>query len=174
MRELGLTASPERMGPGITLALVFLLLYALDGWRQLRPARLAETRARWRRDTPFMPETSRELRHSLALVLSASVGEEILYRGFLISYLAHYTGTTALGLCLAVALPAVLFGVCHCYQGLHAVAKIALLATLFGAIFVVTGSLWIPMILHFLVDLIGMLLAPKLLTRESPGVEELP
>ena len=48
--------------------------------------------------------------------------------------------------------------------------KVADVGLILGAIFVVTGSLWIPMLLHFLVDLLGMLLGPKLLARESPSV----
>ncbi len=164
--DLGLTAPPARLGWGLLLALLFLLVYALDTWRQLIPERLPATRARWRRDTPFMPQTALEVRYSLVLVSTAAVAEEILYRGFLIAYAAHFTGPSALGLAAAVALPAAVFGFSHFYQGWRAVFKILLLATVFGAIFLVTHSLWIPILLHFLVDLIGMLLGPKLL---GPG-----
>jgi membrane protease YdiL (CAAX protease family) len=165
-QELGLTARPERLGWGLLLALVFLFFYAADTWRQLAPERLPETRARWRRDTPFMPETAREVRHSLVLVGTAAVFEEILYRGFLVTYVAHFTGSSPVSIAVAVALPALVFGVGHSYQGLPAVFKIVVLASVFGAIFIVTRSLWIPMALHALVDLVGMLLGPKLL---SPG-----
>ena len=162
--ELGLTAPLERPAHGLLLALVFLGAYSLDTWRQLAtPKRLADTRARWRRDTPFMPETPRELRHSLVLVASASVCEEVAFRGFLVAYVTSFVGTSAAGLTFAVALPALVFAVCHAYQGFHAMAKIALLAGIFGAILVVTGSLWIPIALHVLVDLVGVLLGPTLL-----------
>jgi membrane protease YdiL (CAAX protease family) len=43
------------------------------------------------------------------------------------------------------------------------VAKIVLLSLLFGLILLRTGSLWIPIGLHFAVDLAGILLAPWLL-----------
>jgi membrane protease YdiL (CAAX protease family) len=163
-QDLGLTARPERLGWGMLLALVLLLFYAVDTCRQLSPDRLPETKARWRRDTPFMPEDSREIRHSLVLVATAAVIEEILYRGFLITYVAHFIGTSPICIAVAVALSALIFGVCHSYQGWHAVFKIVVLASVFGTIFIVTRSLWIPIALHGLVDLVGMLLGPKLLS----------
>ncbi len=163
-QDLGLTVPPDRLGWGLLLALFFLILYAADTRYELAPKRLPATRARWRRDTPFMPETPRELRHSLVLVTAASLSEEILYRGFLIAYVAHFAGDSALGAAVAVAVPAVIFGASHSYQGARAACKIFFLAGVFGLIFVITQSLWIPIFLHFLVDLIGMLLGPKVLS----------
>lgn len=160
---LGLTAAPGELVWGVGLAALFLALFAADTLRQLAPGRIAETRARWRRDTPFMPATPREMRHSLAMVTSAATFEEIVYRGFLIAYVAHWTGTTPAGVAAAVALPAVVFAVCHAYQGGPAMAKIALLSSFFGAILVVTGSLWIPIALHFVVDLVAFRMGPRLL-----------
>ncbi len=168
--RLGLTSAPARPGLGLLLAAAFLAAYALDTWRQLStPERLAATRARWRRDTPFMPENRREVLHSLVIVASAAVAEEIVYRGFLVGYVAAWSGRSAAGLALAVALPALVFALCHLYQGVYRAAKIALLAGLFGAILVVTGSLWIPMALHFLVDLVGSAPGPKLLAGGTEG-----
>ena len=108
-------------------------------------------------------KTRREVVHSLSMVASAAFFEEIVFRGFLIAYTTHFTASTPLGYAAAVTLPAIVFGLCHVYQGWRAVAKIILLATLFGAILVATGSLWIPIALHFTMDLIGVLLAPRLL-----------
>lgn len=166
-RELGLAEPPAHLDWGLLLAFLFSVFYTVDTWWQLAPGRIAATRARWRRDTPFMPRTARELRHSLALVACAAVAEEILFRGFLIWYVARFSGTKPAGLSIAVALPAVVFAVSHLYQGRRAVAKIAVLAGLSGALFVVTGSLWIPIALHFLVDLVGVLLGPKLLAERA-------
>lgn len=171
-QDLGLTLPPERFGWGLLLALLFLLLFAFDTCRQLAPERLPATRTRWRRDTPFMPETTREFRHSLILVTSASLFEEILYRGFLIAYVGRFTGPSLPGLVVAVTLPAAVFGASHAYQGVRAVIKIFFLAALFGTIFVITRSLWIPVALHLAVDLVGMLLAPKVLSPGPPESEE--
>lgn len=174
LRTLGLTAPPDPLGLGLLLGAAALAAYAFDAWWQLSaPHRAAATRAHWRRHTPFLPATPREVRHALALVVAAATGEEILYRGFLIGYLAHFLGPSPQGLVAAVALPALVFGASHLYQGWHAVAKIVLLGGVLGAIFVVTGSLWIPMAVHFVVDLTGVLLAPSLLAP-PPQAGELP
>lgn len=163
LADLGLTAAPEKLGLGLAIAAIFLLGYCADAWHKLRPGRIAKTRERWRRETPFMPSTPREVAHSFSMVATAAVGEEIIYRGFLISYVTYFTGTAPLGLTAAVALPAVVFAIPHLYQGgLRGLHKIMVPAAMFGAIVVVTGSLWIAIGLHFLVDAIGMSLGPRL------------
>ncbi len=168
LHDLGLLAPPRPVGLGLTLGVIFLAVYANDTWLQLAtPRRLAETRARWRRNTPFMPRTGLEIRHSLVLVASAAFCEEIVYRGFLIAYCGHFTGPSLAGQCAAIGLPAAVFAVCHFYQGVRAVLKILVLAGFFGAILEVTGSLWIPIVLHFIVDLVGSLLGPRLLQPEK-------
>jgi len=167
--ELGLAAPEGRLALGAGLAVLVIAAHALDTWSKTSsPERLAETRARWRRESAFMPATPRELRHSCVLLLGASVGEEIVWRGFLIGYLLHFTGTTAAGTAAAVALPALVFGLSHLWQGPAAVVKIVFFAACMGAILLATGSLWIPMAVHFTVDLVGMLMGPKLLAE---GVE---
>lgn len=167
---LGLTAAPRQWLAGGILAGVLLVAFAVDtGWHFVTSERRADARRRWRRDTPFMPETWREARHSLVLITAAAVGEEIVFRGFLVSYVASLTGSTTVGLTLAVALPSLVFAFCHAYQGAHAMVKIAIGAAIFGAIFVVTGSLWIPIVLHFLVDLVASLLGPVLMGPHREG-----
>lgn len=161
---IGLGAPKGDLDAALVLAAVFLVTYAIDTWRQLAtPERLAETRARWRRETPFMPSTGREVRHSIALVVAASVGEEILYRGFLVLYLVGLLGASAAAVIAAVALPAFVFAVCHLYQNIRAVLKIFLLSCVFGAILVLTGSVWIGVALHFVVDFVATALGPRLL-----------
>ena len=158
------------------LGAVVLALYAMDTMAQLRPDRIAATRMRWRTCTPFMPATPRELRHSLAMVTGAAVGEEVLYRGFLIGYLATLTSSWRYSLVVAVVLPAVVFGAGHAYQGMVRAAKVAALTLLFGVIVVLTGTLWIAIVIHFVADLVGMMLGPRLMTTgdaETAGSSQL-
>jgi uncharacterized protein len=72
-------------------------------------------------------------------------------------------------LLLAVALACVIFGIAHMYQGLKGVLGTTFLGIMFAAIFVVTGNLLVPMIVHFLIDLRILLLLPadKKLSVES-------
>lgn len=171
LASLGLQG-PHALGFGIGLALLFLALFGLDSWLELStPERRAATSERWHRDTPFMPANRREVVHSLALVTGAAVGEEVMFRGFLIAYLLRWFGNTPLAVAAAVSLPALVFGIAHSYQGSRAVLKIILLAGLFGAMLMLTGSLLIPIVLHFVVDLVGSLLGPGLLGA-GPGPAE--
>ncbi|MEO0874544.1 MAG: CPBP family intramembrane glutamic endopeptidase [Bacteroidota bacterium] len=69
---------------------------------------------------------------------------------------------------LAILVPALIFGFVHFYQGWQAVIKIGAMAIMFGYIFVQTNSLWLLMVIHALIDLIGGLIAWRLLsTRRS-------
>jgi uncharacterized protein len=62
---------------------------------------------------------------------------------------------------MAAAFPAVLFSLAHFYQGYKAMGKIFLLSLLFALIFIFSKSLIIVVIIHFLIDLVGGLLAMK-------------
>lgn len=115
----------------------------------------------------FLPVTRTERRWFALLSVSAGVCEEIVYRGFLIAYLAALL--PALGLPGAVVLAAVIFGAAHGYQGPRGVALTGFLALIFTALFYLSGGLWLPILVHALLDLRLLVLLP----RESvPGPGE--
>ena len=60
---------------------------------------------------------------------------------------------------LALLAPAILFSLAHFYQGWAAVLKITILAILLNVIFIYSQSLYPTMIIHFLIDLIGGIVA---------------
>ncbi|MCB0625877.1 MAG: CPBP family intramembrane metalloprotease [Saprospiraceae bacterium] len=159
-----------------TLTLGFVLAYSVDTYRQVAtPAARERTRRQWRERTPFMPASPREFRHFLLVALTAGFCEELLFRGFLINYLAWYLEPTPTGLVLSITLPALVFSLVHIYQGWEAVAKIALLAVIFGGLFVLTGSLLIPIVLHLAVDAFGGYLGYRILfdgREHDEGMDE--
>jgi membrane protease YdiL (CAAX protease family) len=106
----------------------------------------------------ILPVTGPERSWWVAICATAGIGEEILYRGFLIQYLRHEP--LHLKLIAAILLACAIFGVAHVYQGPKGIAGTAFLGLVFSAIFVVSGSLLIPMILHFRIDLRILLLLP--------------
>ena len=168
----GLGLGPPRAHVGLALALSLALAaaYALHTWWHLAsPARLAESLARWERDTPFMPRELSELPPFCVMALAAGVFEEIAYRGLLVSYLAWYTGPSLPMVALAVTLPAAVFAFAHLYQGLAAVLLVAAMATAFGAIYLLTQSLWIPIALHTAFDLFGGWLGVRVIHGSSAG-----
>ncbi|MHB1795164.1 MAG: CPBP family intramembrane glutamic endopeptidase [Acidobacteriaceae bacterium] len=107
----------------------------------------------------YLPQTARERRWFVAASFTAGICEEFLYRGFLIHYL--HTLTWHLGLWVALIVSSVVFGLGHIYQGILGIAQTAVMGFLFAVLYVATGSLLVPIILHILIDLRVLLLLPK-------------
>jgi hypothetical protein len=94
------------------------------------------------------PRTGPELALWLLVSLSAGVGEEFVFRGYLLQQFRRWWGSSA----LAVAGTAVLFGCMHFYEGGNAVVLIGALGALFGFVAVRRGDLRTVMVAHFLQD----------------------
>ncbi len=118
------------------------------------------------------PRNEREMAHFAALSLTAGVCEEILYRGYLIWYLGTLVGTGFLGTSLSVVTAAVAFGASHLYQGPSQAARIFGLAIIAGGLYVLSGSLWVLMVLHVGVDVAGGLVSLAL--YRAPCAPEAP
>ena len=94
------------------------------------------------------------------------MGEEIVYRGFMITYLSELLGEGGWATAATLIVPALAFGVAHFYQGGRAVVKIIAMALLFGFFFYRTGSLWPLILLHTAIDAVGGLLSWYLERKE--------
>lgn len=151
-----------------TLVLFFLVLYLLDVWWELRnEKKIVETKNKWLKEVPILPANIEEFKHFLFVAFSAGVCEEIIFRGFFIQYFLAINENNDLGNWLAVIIPACLFAFGHLYQGEKAVLKILGMAILFGWIFILTKSLLLLMLIHFLVDVLGGFLAYRILKNEA-------
>jgi membrane protease YdiL (CAAX protease family) len=108
----------------------------------------------------FILPVTQEERAWFALVsVTAGMCEESLYRGFLIRYLSN--GPWHAGLWIALAIASFSFGLAHGYQGLSGIIGTALIGAVMAVIFLASGSLWLPMALHAIIDLrILLLLRP--------------
>jgi membrane protease YdiL (CAAX protease family) len=111
----------------------------------------------------ILPRTAEERRWFVLVAITAGVCEEILYRGFLIHYFRELP--VSIGLIGALILSSCVFGFAHLYQGVVGIVQTTVLGAIFGLIFIVTGSLLLPMILHALIDLRILLILRK--TDES-------
>lgn len=110
----------------------------------------------------LIPRTGPEKRVFAGLSLAAGLGEELVYRGYLLALL-----TPALGdAWVAAGVTSVAFGVLHAYQGPIGIVRTALLGWLFAASVVLTGTLWPAVIVHTLVDLVGGLWLGQRLVRK--------
>jgi uncharacterized protein len=99
----------------------------------------------------ILPGTAEERHWFVLVAITAGVCEEILYRGFLIQY---FRGLPVhVGMTEALILSACVFGIAHLYQGIIGIVQTAILGALFAVLFLATGSLVLPMILHAAIDL---------------------
>jgi membrane protease YdiL (CAAX protease family) len=99
----------------------------------------------------FLPATWAERRWWVLVSVSAGVCEETLFRGFMLHYLHVFPWT--LNLTLALLISSVVFGLNHLYQGAVGVAGTAITGFLMGLLFLLTGNLLLPIILHAVIDL---------------------
>ena len=104
----------------------------------------------------------------LAVVVTVSLCEEVIYRGF-----AQYVfGKSLWGSALAGVLgSAALFSLAHAYQGKKGVAATFIVGALFSTVRGWTGSLIPPILAHFLADFTAGMLAPSRL-RVSSNIGE--
>jgi len=108
----------------------------------------------WRKLVPdittLIPTSRRERLLFCAVAISAGICEEIVFRGWLLSVLHNplgFTGTTL------VFVAAALFGLCHIYQGPTGVVGATAAGVLLTALYVATGTLLAPIVLHALIDI---------------------
>jgi CAAX protease family protein len=98
-----------------------------------------------------LPQSARERFWWAILSITAGICEECLFRSFLLQYLHTNPWRLELGLALAVA--CVVFAVAHLYQGVAAAAVTGLLAILLFILYLGSGSLLLPIIVHAIGDL---------------------
>lgn len=173
--DLGLVVPPERSlwnGWGfaaiaaLTLVAVILLLMQVASIR-----RSANTRENVRKQIvsvrDMLPSTPRELHWFYALSVTAGICEELLYRGFMLWYLSH-----AMSIWAAVPLSALIFGIAHAYQGASGIAKTGPVGLIMAAMYVVSGSLWLPMMLHAAIDILNGRMIFDALTMDGDTPEK--
>ena len=99
----------------------------------------------------FLPTNPKEYRWFMyGVSISAGVCEEILFRGYLIHALGDDLPTYG-----AVIISSILFGLPHIYQGPIHVIRTAVLGLIMALIYLATGSLLVPILLHIVVDMYG-------------------
>lgn len=100
--------------------------------------------------TDLIPRSAGEARWFVALSITAGICEEILYRGFLLFYLKAFTGHW-----IAVALAVVVFCAGHFYQGVTGMLRAGMMGALLMGVYLLTGSLLAPVVLHIATDIGG-------------------
>ena len=82
--------------------------------------------------------------------LNAGISEELVFRGFFLCYLGTYAPN--LGTTWMLVISSAIFGFCHLYQGVRGVLLTALVGFGFGVLYLTSGSLLFPIVVHSLID----------------------
>lgn len=137
------------IGVGLLVLIAGLLAYS---WRQA--ARLsADAKAQQIQSlgdlVHFLPRSRREFRLFVFTSVTAGIVEEIFYRGFAIWYLTHF-----MPLWTAVIVSSLIFGLGHSYQGAAGMLKTGVVGLSMAVLYVITGSIWLPIVAHALFDIL--------------------
>jgi len=135
------------MGTGVLLATVMLLLMV----RFVKPVRAKISRMQQVEGIGFLlPKTLKERWLFLFVSITAGVCEEIIFRGAMVYYLTNCFDQ--LPILLIGVISSILFGVVHLYQGWKGVFLTSYMGMVLFLLFVGSGSLWLPILFHFLID----------------------
>ena len=116
-----------------------------------------------------LPQNNRDFKYFVAISITAGIVEEIIYRGFVFSYLAEFMPMWSVILVSSAA-----FGLGHAYQGIGGVIKVMVMGLVFGTYYVFTGSIWLPIIAHAVFDILqGSMLLELAQTDEikTPSID---
>jgi membrane protease YdiL (CAAX protease family) len=127
-----------------------------------------ETHAKTREQIGWLsfltPHTERELRTFNVVSVTAGVCEEVVFRGFLIAYLIAWLGVPFWG---AALLSSLVFGLGHMYQGPVGILRTGVAGGVMALLYGLTGSLWVPMLAHALMDLTAGWISHAVFSEEN-------
>lgn len=133
----------------IAIGVIAILAQVLYVSRASRDAdALAEIKTQMGSLSNLAPQSPAENRLFGMVSITAGVCEEVVYRGLLLATLVSLVGTWP-----AVAISSLIFGLGHAYQGASGIAKTGLIGLVLALFTVFSGSLFIAIILHAVVDL---------------------
>ena len=182
---LGLGWSPQLLGlhlptnwylAGLVLAMGIIVIVALMlllrlGVRDPAFRSSLSTSASTRVAASLVPRTAKERFLFAFASLTAGFCEELLYRGFLLLYLTHLF--PRISMVLALPLAALVFGLSHISYGRVPALLSGVAGLAYGFLYVITGSLYLPMMVHTLYDLRILLTDwTRLLDQPGQPVEE--
>ncbi len=138
------------------LLATFFILGLMPVFQSLRGEKFrAAYAAAYRRSlddvSKLLPDTQEERIWFAAISATAGVCEEILCRGFMFRYLDGIAFHLSLPVTLLLA--SAVFGVNHIYQGKLGMLKTGVAGLAFGGLFLLTGNLLLPILLHTAIDL---------------------
>jgi membrane protease YdiL (CAAX protease family) len=104
----------------------------------------------------ILPHTKKEKQMYVLVSFSSGICEELVYRGFMLFLLsAVFPG---MSIFTFILISGVLFGIGHIYQGWQGIIEAGLIGAFYMSLLIVTNSLILVMILHFISNVSGAFL----------------
>ena len=143
------------LGVGLAVGLVALTIVGIRAARKEQDVMMVgDIRS-------MLPRNKQELRLGALLSINAGIVEELVFRLALPAVVFGATGSAA----VAVVFSVLLFGALHLYQGAAGVIGTTVVGAVMMSIYVVTGSIVVPIALHALFDLRSLVLIPVAIYR---------
>jgi uncharacterized protein len=143
----------EGISAGMLIAIMLPAILAL--WSQKIRAKAGKAAKRL---AFLLPSSIEERRWWWLVCITAGICEEVVYRGFLVHY--FHTLPFHLSLTWAMVVSSGIFGIGHLYQGVAGGVQTAVIGFVFAAMFVMTGSLVVPIVVHAVMDLRVLAMLP--------------
>jgi membrane protease YdiL (CAAX protease family) len=114
------------------------------------------------------PKGAENIAHNLKVALMwlgivwtfAAFGEEISYRGYLLTRAADLGGRSRLAYWVAMIFVSVLFGYGHYYKGPSGIVDSGIAGLILGTAYLISGrNLWAPILAHGFIDTFGVVAA---------------
>ncbi len=102
-----------------------------------------------------------ELILATVLVIVVAISEETLFRGYLVLRFTQITKNRS----VAVIIATIIFALGHGYEGSAGVVTVGVIGLLLSIVYIWRRSLVAPMVIHFMIDFIGIVLIPLLLKK---------
>lgn len=152
--ELGFTYGITGLGPWVWVATAVLTILLL--WQPYLAGKTLENaqsimRLLEKEDgvNDVMPRTPEDYRLFKIVSLTAGITEEVMFRGFLIWFFAHW-----MPIWVAAGLSVIAFALAHLYQkSVTALAQVTGIAVMLTLVYLLSGSLLPAILLHIIIDL---------------------
>ena len=109
----------------------------------------------------LLPRNHAEVRLGALLSVNAGVVEELLFRLAMPALLYGAFGSPVFALIVSV----LLFGGLHAYQGASGILATSVIGAILLALYVATGSILVPIVVHILIDLRSFVAIPLIVLR---------
>jgi len=143
---------PELLGgivAGVSTSVVIAVILAQRNTRRAAAPTLGDVAA-------LLPRNGAETGWTALMAVNAGISEEVFFRLLLPLLLVLVVGNAL----LAFAVAGIVFGLAHVYQGWVGVLATSVLGLVLTGLYLVTGSLLASIVVHVLIDLVGLVIRP--------------